>query len=208
MFGKIKLFPQIAEKEDKNMSKSRLESFTDAVIAIVMTLLVLELATPSGDTWNALHGIENKILIYVISFLSLAIYWNNHHHLFQVVKKIDGRVLWANNFFIFTLTFFPFATAWVGDHVRSQAPEITYGIVMLAADFSYWLLLKVLLLVNGKDSLLAKAFQSYRKMHVTLAINVLGILLGFFIEPLLVLCSIIVILIIWFIPEKRIENIL
>ena len=95
------------------MPKNRLEAFTDAVIAIIMTILVLELHEPNGDTWEALAALGYRFFIYIVSFIILAIYWNNHHHLFQVVHKINGRVLWANSFFIFALSLFPFATSWI-----------------------------------------------------------------------------------------------
>lgn len=96
------------------MPKSRIEAFTDAVIAIIMTLLVLELHEPGAPTWSAFLQMEHKFIVYLISFISLAIYWNNHHHLFQLVKKVDGWVLWANNFLILMMTLFPYVTAWVG----------------------------------------------------------------------------------------------
>ncbi|WP_086314841.1 hypothetical protein A5821_002448 [Enterococcus sp. 7F3_DIV0205] len=188
------------------MSKSRIEAFTDAVIAIVMTLLVLELRQPTTDTLAGLVGIERKLFIYIVSFVMLAIYWNNHHHMFQLVHKIDGRVLWANNFFIFTLTLVPFATAWVGDFIDSLIPQLTYGVMTLLANSSYLVLTRELIRANGSDSTLKNLFQRYNKAYVTIFLNILGLVLGLLIHPYFVLIVNIGILIMWIIPDRRIEK--
>lgn len=190
----------------KVMSKSRLETFTDGVIAIVMTILVLELHQPTTDTLAGLIGIEKKLFIYIVSFVMLAIYWNNHHHMFQLVHKIDGRVLWANNFFIFTLTLVPFATAWVGDFIDSLAPQFTYGIITLLANSAYFILTKELIRANGKKSTLSELFQRYNKSYVTIFLNIFGLALGLLIHPFFVLVVNIGILIMWIIPDRRIEK--
>ncbi|MEI5994048.1 TMEM175 family protein [Candidatus Enterococcus mansonii] len=188
------------------MSKSRIEAFTDAVIAIVMTILVLELRQPTTDTLAGLVGVERKLFIYIVSFVMLAIYWNNHHHMFQLVHKINGRVLWANNLFIFTLTLVPFATAWVGDFIHSLVPQIIYGLVTLLANISYLILTKELIRANGEDSKLRELFQRYKKSYITIFLNILGILLGVLIHPYCVLIINIGILIMWIIPDRRIEK--
>ncbi|WP_375178431.1 TMEM175 family protein [Enterococcus rotai] len=188
------------------MSKSRVEAFTDAVIAIVMTILVLELHQPSTDTLAGLAGIERKLFIYIVSFVMLAIYWNNHHHMFQLVRKIDGRVLWANNFFIFTLTLVPFATAWVGDFIDSLIPQLTYGVMTLLANTAYLVLTRELIRANGSDSTLSELFQRYNKSYVSIFLNILGLVLGWLIHPYFVLIVNIGILIMWIIPDRRIEN--
>lgn len=188
------------------MSKTRLEAFTDAVIAIIMTILVLELHQPEHDSWSALLGMEQKVLIYVMSFIMLAIYWNNHHHMFQLVEKVNGRILWVNSFFIFTLSLFPFSTAWVGDHLASQAPEITYGVVVLLANIAYLLLTMELVKENGKESKLGELFQRYKKAYISIGLNVLALILGWFIHPYFVLIVNIAILILWVIPDRRIEH--
>lgn len=186
------------------MSKTRIEAFTDAVIAIVMTILVLELHAPEGDTFADFFKLDHKLLIYVVSFISLAIYWNNHHHLFQLAHKINGRVLWMNNLLIFSLSLMPFGTAWMGDHLFAFAPEFTYGVIVTAADISYYLLTRELVRANGSHSPIAKVFSNYRKTYISIGLNILGLLLGF-IQPLLVLITYIVVLIFWVIPEKKIE---
>ncbi|MBL1228410.1 DUF1211 domain-containing protein [Enterococcus sp. BWB1-3] len=188
------------------MSKTRLEAFTDAVIAIIMTILVLELLPPQSDTWSALWGIFHKILVYIISFIMLAIYWNNHHHMFQMVHKISGRVLWANNFFIFTLTLMPFATAWVGNYLDSLVPQLVYGIVVLLADASYFLLMRELFRADEQNTQLKIALKRYYKLYFSLGLNILALIIGWVIHPYLVLIVNCVILIIWFVPEKRIER--
>lgn len=188
------------------MSKGRIEIFTDGVVAIVMTLLVLELKQPKEGTWQSLLGVERHFIIYIVSFVMLAIYWNNHHHMFQLVHKVDGRVLWANNFFLFTLTLFPFTTAWVGEFSENLAPQITYGMIMMLANISYLILTTELIRVNGNNSELAKVFENQRKSYLSIGLNMLGLFLGWFIHPYLVLTVNIVILLMWFIPDKRIEK--
>lgn len=188
------------------MTKTRIEAFTDAVIAIVMTLLVLELDIPSQPTWKAFIGMEHKILIYVVSFVSLAIYWNNHHHMFQLVHKINGRTLWMNNFFIFSLSLFPFATAWVGDYLYEWPPQAVYGSVILLADVAYYVLARELVRANGVESPIAKMFRRYTKIYFSIGANIVGLLLGFFINPILVLIVNVIVLFMWFIPEKRVER--
>ncbi|MBP2100212.1 TMEM175 family protein [Enterococcus rivorum] len=188
------------------MSKGRIEIFTDGVVAIVMTLLVLELKQPKEGTWQSLLGVERHFIIYIVSFVMLAIYWNNHHHMFQLVHKVDGRVLWANNFFLFTLTLFPFTTAWVGEFSENLAPQITYGMIMMLANISYLILTTELIRVNGNNSELAKVFENQRKSYLSIGLNVLGLFLGWYIHPYLVLIVNIVILLMWFIPDKRIEK--
>lgn len=188
------------------MSKTRIEAFTDAVIAIVMTLLVLGLKEPNGDTWMAFEGKWHEFLIYLISFISLGVYWNNHHHLFHIVKKVDGWVLWANNLFILMATLFPFATNWVMDHPTSLAPQLLYGIVILGADLSYLILGKALVYVNGKNSPVGHLFQHYRKMQLTLLLNILALLCGWLIHPVAVLVINGLMLTMWFIPEKKVEK--
>lgn len=188
------------------MTKSRIEAFTDAVIAIIMTILVLELKTPGEPTWQALLAMGHKIFIYIVSFVSLAIYWNNHHHMFQLVHKINGRVLWANNFLIFSLSLFPLATAWVGDALYKWPPQAVYGIVVLLADVAYYLLARELVKADGKESAISRMFQKYTKLYLSIGMNVAGLALGYLIHPMLVLIINVVVLLMWFVPEKRAER--
>lgn len=186
------------------MSKTRLEAFTDAVIAIIMTILVLDFVVPAEPTFAALWSLRFKFLIYILSFVSLAIYWNNHHHLLQISRLVNGRVLWHNMAFILCLTFFPFTTAWVDEHLFDIAPEITYGVVILLADIAYLALARALVRANGEDSDVAKALCGYRKSKITLVIIAAGLIAGLFV-PLAVIISIVLSLILWVIPDRRIE---
>ncbi|KAF1303398.1 MULTISPECIES: TMEM175 family protein [Enterococcus] len=189
------------------MPKTRIEAFTDAVIAIVMTILVLELHTPEGDTWAAFEGTWHQFVIYLMSFISLAIYWNNHHHMFHIVRRVDGWVLWANNLLILMMTLFPFATAWVGDHPTSLAPQLLYGLILLGTDLAYLVVGLTLVRVNGKDSPVGRLFANYSKMYITLGLNVVALLAGWLIHPVSVLVVNGVMLLLWFIPEKKVEKI-
>ena len=188
------------------MPKTRIEAFTDAVIAIVMTILVLELHEPNGSTWRAFAGVEHQFAIYLISFISLAVYWNNHHHLFNIVQKVDGWVLWTSNLFILMMTLFPFATAWIGDYPVELAPQLLYGLVIFGTDLAYCLLGYALVRVNGKNSEVGKLFAHYPKMRITLILNVIALLAGWLIHPVGVLVVNALMLIMWFIPEKKIEE--
>lgn len=188
------------------MTKTRIEAFTDAVIAIVMTLLVLEIDVPDAPTWEAFLAVGHKIMVYVVSFISLAIYWNNHHHMFQIVKKIDGRVLWANNLLIFALSLFPFATAWVGDGLNSWPPQAIYGAVVLLSDFAYFLVAIELVRVNGKDSPIGVLYHRHLKLDFSIGANILGLILGYFVAPILVIVVNAVVLLVWVIPQRKIEK--
>lgn len=187
------------------MTKTRIEAFTDAVIAIIMTILVLELPEPNGDTFTAFFHMSHKLVIYVISFVTLAIYWNNHHHMFQLVHKIDGRVLWANNFLIFCLSLLPFSTAWMSDYLFSFAPQFFYGLAFLGADVAYYLLVRALVKANGTQSAVAEALQSYRKLYLSIGLNSFALVLGL-ISPILILVTDVVVLLLWIIPEKKAEQ--
>ena len=186
------------------MSKTRLEAFTDAVIAIVMTLLVLELDAPEEASFAALWAMRYSFLIYMLSFLSLAVYWVNHHHLFQVAKKVSGGVLWYNLLFILFLTLYPFSTAWVDKNLAQRVPELTYGVVALATNLSYFLLARKLAKVNGPDSQVAQALKGYRKSKITLALNVTGLLVGLWV-PYVVIILFVLSMLLWVVPERRIE---
>ena len=188
------------------MPKSRIEAFTDAVIAIVMTILVLELVSPANGSFEALWELKHQFLIYLISFLTLAIYWNNHHHLFQISRKVNGIILWWNIALLLCLSLIPFTTAWVSDHLFNTAPEIAYGVVMLVADLVWWGMVRELVRENGKQSEIAKALAESRKSYISVGLVALGVILGFFI-PLSTLACCVASLIPWLIPDRRIEQV-
>ena len=134
------------------MSTGRLEAFTDAVIAIVMTIMVLDLRPPTGQGFGDLKSLVPKLLVYALSFTFLAIYWNNHHHLLHMVDRIDGRVLWANMGLLFSLSLTPAATAWLGEHPGDTAPVVVYGLVLLASALAYYVLTRALLALHPPES--------------------------------------------------------
>jgi uncharacterized membrane protein len=139
------------------MSNSRLEAFSDGVIAIIITIMVLELKVPHGDTVDALVPLVPIFLSYVLSFIYVGIYWNNHHHMLHACEAVTGPILWANLHLLFWLSLFPITTAWLGENHSSPAPSVLYGVVMLMAAIAYWILQQSLIAAQGRDSLLKKA---------------------------------------------------
>lgn len=152
------------------MSKGRLEAFSDGVFAIIITIMVLELHPPEGTSFEALKPVLPKFISYVLSFVYIAIYWNNHHHLFQAVKYVNGKVLWSNIFLLFCLSLAPFVTAWMGENHFSASPVALYGIVLLMAALSYPILLQSLINLHGKDSILATSIGNDFKGKASIAI--------------------------------------
>ena len=188
------------------MTKGRLEAFSDGVIAIIITIMVLELKVPHGAELSDLRPLAPVFLAYVLSFLYLGIYWNNHHHLLHAAQKVTGRVLWANLLLLFCLSLFPFATHWAGETGFSAVPVAAYGGVLLLAALSYTLLVRALLACHGPDSVLARAIGSDFKGNVSIACYVLGTLLAWLASPWLGLALYTVVALIWLIPDLRIER--
>ncbi|MCA9392854.1 MAG: DUF1211 domain-containing protein [Candidatus Omnitrophica bacterium] len=189
------------------MDKTRMEAFSDAVIAIIMTIMVLEMKIPHGEGWSALKPIIPVFLSYVMSFAYLAIYWNNHHHLLKAVKSIDGRVLWANVVLLFWLSLIPFVTGWMGENHFARNPVILYGVNLLLAGLSYNILVKVLLYSHGKDSLLAKAMGNDIKGKMSMVIYAAAIGLAF-VSPVLAGSLYALVAVMWIVPDERIEKVL
>lgn len=188
------------------MTKGRLEAFSDGVLAIIITIMVLELKIPEGDTFEALKPLLHTLVSYVLSFIYIGIYWNNHHHLFQSVKQIKGNVLWHNMHLLFWLSLVPFVTGWIGEQQMKAFPVALYGVVLLMAAFAYTFLVRALLKVEGKDSVLAKSIGKDMKGMVSLMFYIAGILLSIFVHPWFGYASYIIVAIIWFIPDLRIER--
>src|ERR1700712_2245475 len=161
------------------MSKDRLQAFSDGVIAILITIMVLELHVPEGTTWSALRADLPVLLAYVLSFVYLGIYWNNHHHMLSVVNRVSGATLWANLHLLFWLSLVPFVTGWMSENHFPQAPTATYGIVLLAAALAYYLLQMTLLRAGGDGSVLASAIGSDVKGKLSPLLYCLGIGLSF-----------------------------
>jgi uncharacterized membrane protein len=189
------------------MGKGRLEAFSDGVIAILITIMVLELRPPAGADPAALLPLVPIFLSYVLSFVYLAIYWNNHHHLFQAVQRVNGRVLWMNLHLLFWLSLIPFVTAWMGENNFAAWPVALYGVVFLLAACAYYLLVRSLLALHEKDSTLVVALGSDFKGKISIVIYAVAVLLAFMI-PLLSCALYVLVAVIWFIPDRRIEKVI
>jgi len=189
------------------MEKNRLEAFSDGVLAIIITIMVLEMKVPHGDDLATLQGLLPVFLSYVLSFLYIGIYWNNHHHTYQVVKRVNGVVLWTNLHLLFWLSLFPFVTGWMGENHFAAIPTALYGVVLLMAAISYWLLLRALIASEGVDSLLAKAVGKDLKGNMSVVIYAAAIPLAFYNQWLAQACYVLVALM-WLVPDRRIENVL
>ena len=187
------------------MKKGRVEAFSDGVFAIIITIMVLELHSPDGSTFEALRPLISKFVGYILSFIYLAIYWNNHHHLFQIVEHINGKVLWYNILLLFCLSLVPFVTAWMGENKFSAAPVALYGIILLMCGCAYYILLQSLLKVHGPKSLLAMSIGNDFKGKISVTIYAIGVLLSFY-NSWLGFALYCLVAAIWFIPDQRIEK--
>ncbi len=187
------------------MNKSRLEAFSDGVLAIIITIMVLELQAPEQGTFSALHPLLPKFGSYILSFIFVGIYWNNHHHLWQAVEKVQGSVLWANLHLLFWLSLFPFGTSWMGESNFSTLPVAFYGVVLLLAAFAYYLMVRALMSYHDKDSLLARAIGDGKKERISLIFYVAAIPLAFLNSWIAMLLYVIVALM-WLVPDRRIEE--
>src|SRR5256886_8070122 len=161
------------------MTRNRMEAFSDGLIAIIITIMVLELRVPAGSTLTVLRPIVPVFFSYLLSFVFLGIYWNNHHHLFQVVEHVDGRVLWANLHLLFWLSLTPFVTAWMGENHFASLPVALYGVVLLFAAIAYFILTRALLLIHDADSKLAIALGADFKGKISLVFYLVAVPLAF-----------------------------
>jgi uncharacterized membrane protein len=187
------------------MSKNRLEAFSDGVLAIIITIMVLELDVPEEPTLAALAPLIPVFLSYVLSFVFLGIYWNNHHHLLQAADSVDGRVLWANLHLLFWLSLVPFTTTWMGQNNFADLPVALYGVDLLLAAVAYFILVRALLSLHGQNSTLAQALDRDIKGKISLCIYVAAIPLAF-LSPLLAGMLYVLVAVIWLVPDRRIEN--
>jgi uncharacterized membrane protein len=187
------------------MTKTRLEAFSDAVIAIIITIMVLELRVPHGDTLGALAPLVPVFLSYVLSFLYLGIYWNNHHHLLQAAKTVSGRVLWANMLLLFWLSLIPFGTAWIGATQFATIPMAIYGVILLACAFSYGFLVRALIGAPGQTETLAKALANDRKGRISPYIYAAAIPIAF-VAPYASFGLYVFVAAMWIVPDPRIER--
>ena len=187
------------------MGKGRLEAFSDGVLAIIITIMVLEMKVPHGNSLADLKPLLPVFLSYILSFIYIGIYWNNHHHMFHAAHKVTGTILWTKIHLLFWLSLVPFATAWMGENSFSTWPVVLYGVILLMASIAYYFLAHRLSAVHGKDSTLAKAIGRDRKGVISSVIYVIGIVLSF-VHPYLGFAMYVVVACIWFIPDRRIEK--
>lgn len=187
------------------MGKGRLEAFSDGVLAIIITIMVLELKVPQGADLEALRPLTPVFLGYVLSFLYVGIYWNNHHHMLHAARKVDGRVLWANLHLLFWLSLFPVVTAWVGEHHVAATPTAAYGVVLLAAAIAYWLLQRAIIAADGPDSVLARAVGRDGKGNLSLLAYAVAIPSAF-VSPWIPQALYLGVAIVWLVPDRRIER--
>jgi uncharacterized membrane protein len=187
------------------MSKDRLEAFSDGVIAILITIMVLELRTPHGTTWAALREDLPVLLAYVLSFVNIGIYWNNHHHMMAAVSRVSGMTLWANQHLLFWLSLIPVATAWMSENHFPPIPVAAYGIVLLAASLAYYILQAALLRIEGDSSVLAAAIGTDVKGRASNLMYGLGIGLSFA-DRWLGIAVYTAVALMWLIPDRRVER--
>jgi uncharacterized membrane protein len=187
------------------MHKGRLEAFSDGVIAIIITIMVLEMKVPHSADLAALKPMVPIFISYVLSFVYVGIYWNNHHHMMSAVKSVNGKILWMNLHLLFWLSLIPFVTSWMGENHFAQWPVTLYGFVLLMNAVAYSILSSTLIRIHGKDSPLGAAVGDGKKGKISVAIYLSAILLTF-VHPLIGFALYSVVAIIWFIPDKRIEK--
>ena len=187
------------------MTKNRLEAFSDGVIAIIITIMVLELKVPEGAEISALIPLIPVFLSYALSFVFVGIYWNNHHHLLQAARQVNGAVLWANMHLLFWLSLVPFVTNWLGENGFQSWPVALYGAVLLLAGFAYFLLSRALVALHGQESALAKAVGDDAKGYISLVCYTAAIPLAFF-NAMLACGLYVIVAVMWFIPDRRIEQ--
>jgi uncharacterized membrane protein len=189
------------------MSKGRLEAFSDGVLAIIITIMVLELRAPRSSELEALAPLLPAIGSYALSFVFVAIYWNNHHHLFQTIQHVNGAVLWANMHLLFWLSLTPFVTSWMGQTYFAAWPVAAYGAVQLLSGFAYWVLTRVLIASHGRESVIASAVGRDVKGKLSLLIYAAAIPLSF-VDARLACGLYALVAVIWLIPDRRIETVL
>jgi uncharacterized membrane protein len=188
------------------MHKGRVEAFSDGVIAVIITILVLELRAPHGTDWSAVTPLIPAFISYVLSFIYLGIYWNNHHHLLQAASQVNGAVLWANLHILFWLSLIPFVTGWMGENEFATLPVAVYGFNLLMAALAYYVLERALIAAQGKDSRLKMAVGAEIKGWVSVAVYVAGILVAIFWTPWISLGLYGLVALMWLVPDRRIER--
>jgi uncharacterized membrane protein len=187
------------------IGKNRLEAFSDGVLAIIITIMVLEMKVPHSEDLEALRSLLPVFLSYVLSFVYVGIYWNNHHHLLHAVRGVSGGVLWANLHLLFWLSLFPFVTGWMGENHFAPLPTALYGFVLLMAGIAYWILTRTIISVEGENSLVAKAVGKDRKGSLSVLLYAAAIPTAFF-NQWISQALYVVVALMWLVPDQRIEK--
>jgi uncharacterized membrane protein len=188
-----------------DVTTGRLEAFSDGVIAILITIMVLELKVPEGTDWAALRPTVPLLLVYVLSFVFLGIYWNNHHHMFQITDRINGRILWANLHLLFWLSLVPFVTGWMGENRFAALPTAVYGAVMFCAGVAYLILQRAIITDQGPNSKLAAAVGNDVKGKMSAVLYVVAIVVAFA-NQILAAAIYVIVALMWLVPDRRIES--
>jgi len=184
----------------------RLEAFSDGVMAVIITIMAFSIPTPEGSSPAALRGLVPHLLVYVLSFVMVGIYWNNHHHLLRATERISGAVMWANLFLLFWLSLFPIVTAWVGRFPRTHLPAVTYGLVGLGAGVAYSILVRMIIRVNGTDSTVGRSIGSDTKGYLSLVLYTAGIALTIVFSPWVGYALYCAVAVMWIIPDRRLTS--
>lgn len=187
------------------MTTNRLEAFSDGVLAIILTIMVLDLKIPIGDNINDLKPLIPKLFNYILSFIFIGVYWNNHHHLFHAVKKINGTTLWANLLLLFWLSLLPISTSWLGEHLHSKWPATVYGLILLMSSLSFRWIERSVLKIKDQSQVLIEAIRNQRKERLTLLLYLIGIAVSF-ISPEISIGIYVLVILLWIIPDRRIEK--
>lgn len=189
------------------MNKNRLEAFSDGVLAIIITIMILEIKVPEGENFSDLLSLFPKFISYILSFVYVGIYWNNHHHMLQSVTKVNGKILWANLHLLFWLSLIPVSTGWMGEHNFAKATITLYGVILFFSAIAFWFLQNIIIASEGENSILAKALGKNFKGKISNFLYLIAIVISFFYEFLAAVIYIIV-AIIWLVPDKRIEKVI
>lgn len=187
------------------MKTGRLEAFSDGVLAIIITIMVLGMSAPEGYRFEDLKPILPIFLTYVLSFIYVAIYWNNHHHLLQAVNKVNGKILWANLNLLFWLSLFPFATDWMGKNHFEDNPTAVYGIVLLMAAVAFKIMVHCVIKNEGKESNIGRVYRTDKRMNLSLLLYLTGVIVSFFF-PIVSLIIYLGVALMWIVPDPRIEK--
>ncbi len=189
------------------MGKGRFEAFSDGVLAIIITIMVLELKVPHGEGLHVLRPLLPVFLSYVLSFVNIGIYWNNHHHMLHTLQRVTGPILWANLHLLFWLSMMPFATGWMGENHFASAPVALYGVILLMSGVSYKILQETIIASQGPDSLLKQAVGNDWKGLIPLVLYSIGIPMAFWL-PVMSLACYVAVSLLWLVPDRRIERVL